>query len=384
MTPSALSVAADAAASQRDELERRLQRVLLLIHDRGVRGLVIYSDAGSSAGVRYLTGYRPFFGGSILVLRDDGERVLVNTFNWDAPRAKQLSGIDRVVSGFDSGGLVAGALDELALGSDARLGLAGSDIIPFALYSHLFGETRPVPASLDAPMEELRLIKSAWEQEMLRRAATVTDAAIDGAIAQAHAGMTEHELAAQLEYRMKRAGADGLAFPAAVASGPNTERPVSLPTDRRLQAGDLVMVDVGATWEGYAADITRTFVVGAASERQRELHGSVSAALRAAIDVVRPDTPANAVHVAAVEALAGDGVDQYFTHRVGHGIGLETSLERPDLQRDDVLLRPGMTFCVEPGVYIPGFGGVKIEDDLIVGDHGAEVISSTSRDLIEV
>ena len=144
------------------------------------------------------------------------------------------------------------------------------------------------------------------------------------------------------------------------------------------------MMDVGATWEGYAADVTRTFVVGAPSERQRDVYGAVAEALRTATGAVRPGVPANNLHHAAVDVLKRHGVDHYFTHRVGHGIGLETSLEAPDLQRDAMPLQEGMTFCVEPGVYIPGFGGVKIEDDIIVTADGADVISTSTRELVSV
>ena len=363
------------------ELNARLTRVTSLMKDRGLRGLLIYSDAGNAGNSRYLTNYRPFFGVALLVVRDDGEQILINTFNWDAPRARLASGIDRVESGFDTASLALAALKALGLGPEAPLGLVGSNLIPYQVHSAIFSARTQV-ADVQTSYERLRLLKSPFEQDMLRQAATITDQAISSAMAQAGVGVAEAELGALLEYQMKKAGADGLAFPASVASGPNTEKPVSLPTSRRLEPGDLVMVDVGATWEGYAADITRTFVVGEPTDRQREVYGAVTEALAAAKEAVEPGAPANGLHSAAVDVLAAHGLDRYFTHRVGHGIGLETSLEPPDLQRDAGLLEPGMTFCIEPGVYIPRFGGIKIEDDVIVTEAGAEVISNSSLELL--
>ena len=369
----------------RNELDARISRVTALMRDCGLRGLLIYSDAGNAGNVRYLTNYRPFFGVSLLLVRDDGEQILVNTFNWDAPRARLASGIKRVDSGFDTATLAVKALQTLGLATGDPIGIVGLNLIPHRLYCEIFeGGGRLAPSDLQADYELLRLIKTSFEQEMLREAARVTDGAIEAAMSQIQAGATEAEIAALVEYRMKKAGADGFAFPASVASGANTEKPVSLATSKRLERGDLVMMDVGATWEGYAADVTRTFVVGEPDDRQREIFNAVTQALNAATDAVVPGLPANELHRQAVDVLARHDLDRFFTHRVGHGIGLETSLEAPDLQRDDTPLQEGMTFCLEPGVYIPRFGGIKIEDDIIVGPTGPEVISKSTRELVSV
>ncbi|HEV3310810.1 MAG TPA: Xaa-Pro peptidase family protein [Chloroflexota bacterium] len=356
-----------------------------LLGRHGLDALIVYSDAGNAANVRYLTNHRPFFGPGLLVVRAGGSSVLINRFNWDAPRAKLESGLDSVLSGFATADLVRESLRNLAIASHGRLGLAGGDLIPHRLYCEVFGDRAGEDrVDITAEYEKLRLTKSEVEQQFLRAAAEITDAAIRALVAVTRRGTSERELAATLEYEMKRRGADGLAFPASVASGPNTEKPVSLPSDRRLEPGDLVMVDVGATYQGYCADITRTFVVGEPTARQREVHSAVSLALQAATGHVQPGVAASDLHRAAVQSLEESGLAQFFSHRVGHGIGLETSLEAPDLQRDGALLEPGMTFCLEPGVYIPGFGGIKIEDDIVVQPGGPEVISTSPRDLVVV
>jgi Xaa-Pro aminopeptidase len=144
------------------------------------------------------------------------------------------------------------------------------------------------------------------------------------------------------------------------------------------------MMDVGASWEGYCADVTRTFVVGTPSQRQREVYDVVALALREVTEMSRPGVRASQLHRHAVQVLEAHGLGHDLAHRVGHGIGLETSLEPPDLRRDELPLEPGMTFCLEPGVYLPGFGGIKIEDDVIVQEDGPEVISYARRDLVAV
>jgi Xaa-Pro aminopeptidase len=366
------------------ELDDRMERVMALMRAQELDGLVVYSDAGNAANVRYLTNYRPLFGVAIVVTTNSGAIALVNTFNWDAPRALLEREYDLVLSGFATGDFVHQVLRQLGIRS-RRLGLVGADIIPHRLYQAIFekGDDHG-PVDVSGDYQRLRLIKSPFELESLRSAASITDDAIRAMIPHAGPGVSERTLAAFLEHEMKRLGADGLAFPAAVASGPNTEKPVSLPTDRCLETGDLLMVDVGATFDGYAADVTRTFVVGPSSDRQSKVSEAVSAALEAATNVVAPGIPANRLHETAVATLEKHHLHSYFTHRVGHGIGLETSLEAPDLQWDDTLLEPDMTFCIEPGVYIPGFGGIKIEDDIIVTADGAEVISSLARELVSV
>ena len=372
------------AARFQTDLDDRRQRTGALMQEHGLRAMIVYSDAGNGGNVRYLTNYRPLFGPAVLVVRHDGELLLLITFNWDAPRARLASGIERVDTGFDMAGMLRRALQDFGIGTGDTVGLAGSGLIPYVLWRALTDNQRPEPVDMDRAFERLRLIKSPLEQDLLRQAAAATDQAIESALGEARPGMTELQLAASLEYHMKRAGADGLAFPASVASGPHTEKPVSLSSDRPFERCDLVMADVGASWEGYCADVTRTFVIGPPNQRQQEVYSAVALALQEVTEMSRPGVRASDLHQRAVQILEQHDLGHDLAHRVGHGIGLETSLEPPDLRRDDIPLEAGMTFCIEPGVYLPGFGGIKIEDDVIVQDHGPEVISRATRDLVAV
>jgi Xaa-Pro aminopeptidase len=367
----------------RGELPERLGRLRSIVERRGLDGLIVYGDAGHAGNVRYLTNYAPFFGPAVFVLDRGGESRLLVSFDWEIPRALQASGMDEIEAASDVPSLVGSALDTLGLTAGARLGLVGRDIIPYPIYMTLAARC-PEPTDVDEEFRELRIIKSPLEQEMLRRAAAATDAALEALPLRVRAGMTEIEVAAALDFEMRRAGAQGFAFSSAASSGSNTERPVNLPTGRRLEPGDFLMVDIGGVWEGYQADITRTFVVGGPTARQREVYDIVRRTLEATTAMSRPGVPMTDLHRKATVLLAEHDLAQFFTHRVGHGIGLETSLEPIDLRRDETELRPGMTFCIEPGVYIPGFGGVKIEDDVIVKEGEPEVISHASRELISI
>lgn len=369
--------------SIRNDLETRWERVHALLHDRGLPGLVIYGDASNVGNARYLTNYAPFFGPIVVIVPRDAPARMLITFDWEVERARLASGLDDIQAGYDIPGMARASLGELGFSPSEPFGLVGLNVIPHPVYMALTAG-RAEPVDLGREFRDLRLIKSPLEQEMLRRAAAATDAALQTLPGRVKEGMTEIEVAATIDWEMRKAGAQGFAFPSGVGAGPNTERTVNVPSDRRLQPGDFVMVDIGAMYEGYQADLTRTFVVGEPSPRQREVHAAVRETLEGTLALAQPGTPMADLHRHAVRMLSERDLARYFNHRVGHGIGLETSLEPIDLRQDETELRPGMTFCVEPGVYIPGFGGVKIEDDVIVTEGDPEIISHTTHELLSL
>jgi Xaa-Pro dipeptidase len=229
-------------------------------------------------------------------------------------------------------------------------------------------------------LRRFRLLKSAPELEKLSRAAEVTDA-VTARIAQAmRAGQTEIEVGMTLASLMGAEGAKP-AFEPIVQSGPNSAQPHLRPTGRRLQAADLVLLDFGAAWDGYRADTTRMAVVGEPDARQREMHGLVLDAHDAAIERVRPGVTAGEVDAAARQVIERGGQGAHFIHRVGHGLGLELH-EDPSLDPGSTqALEEGMVFTIEPGVYIPGWGGIRIEDDLLVERDGARLLTNADRSL---
>ncbi|MFQ5746366.1 MAG: M24 family metallopeptidase [Gemmatimonadota bacterium] len=234
------------------------------------------------------------------------------------------------------------------------------------------------------PVGTLRSVKERAEIRSMARAARLADGALAALLPEIRPGMTEREVAARLEYLLRLQGSDPVPFETIVASGPRTSLPHARPSARRIEAGDLLLLDFGASVHGYASDITRTFVVGPASDWQWELHAAVSKALEAALAVLRAGAPARDVDRAARTSLEADGLGDAFGHGTGHGIGLEVH-EVPGLNsRSDDVLREGNVVTVEPGAYLPGRGGVRIEDDVLVEAKGGRVLTHAARELLEL
>ncbi|HEX6548740.1 MAG TPA: Xaa-Pro peptidase family protein [Candidatus Dormibacteraeota bacterium] len=226
----------------------------------------------------------------------------------------------------------------------------------------------------------MRLHKSEDEVERLRRAAEATDRVTAAIIDWLHPGQTELEVAARLSALIGGEGCT-LSFESIVQAGPNSALPHLRPTGRRLQRGDLVLLDFGAAWQGYRADTTRMAVIGEPDARQVEVNQVVLQAHDAAIARVRAGVTTGQVDAAAREVIERAGLGDRFIHRVGHGLGLEAH-EAPSLDPgSELVLEPGMVITIEPGVYIPGWGGVRIEDDVVVDEGGARVLTSCDRSL---
>lgn len=231
-------------------------------------------------------------------------------------------------------------------------------------------------------VSSLRVRKDLAEVEAMRRAVRIAQQALEATLPLVRIGMTERELAAELTVQLLRAGsAPEMPFSPIVSAGPNSANPHASPTDRRLQPGDLLVVDWGATHDGYISDLTRTFAIGEVGEEERRIHRIVQEANAAGRSAVRPGVPCAAVDRAARAVIEQAGYGPYFTHRTGHGIGMEGH-EEPYMRGDnEQLLEVGMAYTVEPGIYLPGRNGVRIEDDMVVTADGAESLSDLPRDL---
>jgi Xaa-Pro aminopeptidase len=235
-------------------------------------------------------------------------------------------------------------------------------------------------------VQGLRAVKDDGEGAALQRACAIGDAALAGLLDDGglRAGRTEREVALDLEDRMRSLGADGPAFDTILAAGVHSAVPHHRPTSAVLQAGDLVKLDFGALVDGYHSDMTRTVVLGRATGWQRELHALVAQAQAAGRAALIPGTEVTAVDAAAREVVAGAGRGEEFVHGLGHGVGLEIH-EAPALSKTGSgALAAGMVVTVEPGVYLSGRGGVRIEDTLVVRDRAPELLTHTTRELLEV
>lgn len=227
----------------------------------------------------------------------------------------------------------------------------------------------------------LRMRKDPDELARMRAAVLIAERALLNTLPNVRAGLTEREVASELLVQTLRAGSDAdLPFAPIVASGPNGALPHANITERRLQAGDLVTLDWGAAKDGYVADLTRTFALGEVDPELKRIYDLAQAANAAGRAAARPGATCASVDAAARQAIAAGGYGEYFVHRVGHGLGLEGH-EDPSMHgQNQTVLEPGMTFTVEPGIYLPGKGGVRIEDDVVVTADGAESLSSLPRD----
>jgi Xaa-Pro aminopeptidase len=232
--------------------------------------------------------------------------------------------------------------------------------------------------------DDLRACKDSAEIAAIRRACAIADGAFAKMLQHVAVGVTERELARHLDSAMLAAGAEGLAFPSIVAGGPNSALPHAQPSERPLQAGEFLVVDFGAQVDGYCGDMTRTVCVGQASAAQRTLYATVAAIQRAAVAAVRAGASADQLAAAARDAVAAAGFGDYPSHSLGHGIGLQIH-EGPWLRvgSKDVL-QPGQVVTVEPGIYVPELGGVRIEDALVVEEGGHAVLTGTARELLEI
>jgi D-alanyl-D-alanine dipeptidase len=353
----------------RPELGARRQRAREIVSEAGCDvGLVFGCDRHGQA-FRYLTNFEPVLGDMWLLL-DDRERCFL-TFQWQIIEARAASGIEDWHGQFDPVPLVVEALRE---GGARRVGVAGLSRMPVPAFRALPGEV----VDLDAEFAALRRHKSPFEVELLRHACRLTDAMLDAARAQSRPGAVETEIAAALAGIPLAAGGDN-SFEPTVISGVDDPIPIRRSIPRPLERGDTVMVDVGATLQGYQGDATRTFVLGEPTREQQRGWDVVRRAYDAALELARPGVPCRELQRAATAVVEGAGFE--VAHRIGHGIGLATSYEWPSLDFEEAPLEPGMTICIEPGVFAPGVGNMKLEDDLVITDDGCELLTHADATL---
>ncbi len=239
-------------------------------------------------------------------------------------------------------------------------------------------------APVEALVEKLRAIKDSSEIDRIRDAARLGSEVMEEAIRLIKPGVTELEIAAEIGYRMRRKGASGESFEAIVAAGPRSALPHARPTARRIGKNELVVLDLGAILRHYCSDLTRTVYVGRAPSRVRAWYQAVLEAQKASRDALRSGVTAGVVDAAARGVLQRKGLGRYFVHSTGHGIGLEIH-EDPRIARGQKkILETGNVVTLEPGVYIEGVGGIRIEDDALVTARGAEILTTAGREFLEI
>ncbi|MCH8977914.1 MAG: aminopeptidase P family protein [Armatimonadetes bacterium] len=235
----------------------------------------------------------------------------------------------------------------------------------------------------DGTIVPLRMIKTDDEVDRIREACGITDACLEHLRRMMQPGVSEYDILLDLEFFIRRSGAE-VAFAPTVVSGPNSARPHGKATERKLERGDFLTLDLGARKNGYCSDITRTFVIGEADDRQREVYGEVLKAQLAAIEALVPGSAAKDVDSIARQVLDEKGLSQYFGHGLGHGLGRAVHDYGGLGQRSEDTIEVGQVWTVEPGVYIEGYGGVRIEDDVLVTASGPEILTHFPKELVEL
>lgn len=235
---------------------------------------------------------------------------------------------------------------------------------------------------LDEMISGLRAVKTPWEMEELKKAQNIAETSFKEFLPMIRVGIRERDLAAELDYRMRRNGAEGISFDTIVISGENTSKPHGVPGDRRLMKGDFITVDFGAVYNGYHSDTTRTVALGSITPEMEHVYNTVLKAQKTAAEAISPGMTAGEYDAVARKVIEEAGYGEYFGHGTGHGVGIEIH-ERPFAGRDsEGILRAGNVVSCEPGIYLPGRFGVRIEDTLIVTESGAETLCSLPKELI--
>lgn len=357
-----------------DEFQRRRQRVVSELSARKLDALLV----AFSPNLRYLTGFTGSNGNLLLT----SDRAILFTDPRYQIQAAQETGCQLKVA---KGPLV---MDVIAAVKRLRLHRIGYE--PPRMACDLFESLNarlPMKASLvpvSGWIEQLRTVKSAAEMERIRRSVETNSRAFEQTVKRVHRGMKEQDLAAELEYRMRRLGAEKPAFETIVAGGARGALPHAQPTAARLQPGSLIVVDMGAFQDGYASDMTRMLFLGTPSAKVKRTYRAVLEAQLAAIDGVRAGVSTAHVDGLARKVLRGYGLDKAFVHSTGHGLGLEIH-EPPRIgKRDKSRLETGMAVTIEPGVYLEGFGGIRIEDTIEVTPTGCKILTPTSKDLLTI
>lgn len=270
-------------------------------------------------------------------------------------------------------------LSEARVGVEPRrLRVLEMDLLETAAPGALFLNAQQTLASL-------RMFKDGSEVSAMRQAVQVAQQALTAALESFRPGMSERQLAAELTLQILRAGSDPeLPFSPIVASGPNSANPHAIPSEREIKPGDLLIVDWGASVDGYFSDLTRTLSVGEIHPDLQNVAHQVVEANTTARAAARPGISAGEVDAAARRVIEHSGFGQFFIHRTGHGLGLETHEEPYITASSSLILQPGMTFTIEPGIYLPGRGGARVEDNILITESGCESFSDLPRELIHL
>ncbi|MBO4562092.1 MAG: aminopeptidase P family protein [Clostridia bacterium] len=353
-------------------LVERCEKLMKVLREAGLDGALITSGTN----IRYFSN---FTSDEAVLIVTENRRVLLTDFRYTI-QAKEQCGTEIEVKETSR----AIATDEIA----AVLNEVGAKKCAFEdgyLTVRAFNSYKELPVEL-VPMtpeiDRCRLVKNEYEIECMAKAQSIADEAFAELLTVIHAGMTEKEVANELDHLLRRHGAEENSFDTIVGSGPNGALCHALPGPRKLQEGDLVVIDFGAKYNGYCSDMTRTIAIGEPSDELKKIYDIVRRAQQAALDALRPNMSAQELDAIARDVITAEGYGPCFGHSLGHGFGLDIHEAPYASTRSKDTLVPGSTITVEPGIYVEGLGGVRIEDDCVLTEDGYLDLAHTAKDLI--
>ncbi|WP_317891248.1 M24 family metallopeptidase [Paenibacillus oceani] len=350
----------------------RLARLRALMQERRLEALFVTG----SHNRHYLSG---FTGSSGYLLITADKAYLLTDFRYMTQAADQAKGFEIVEHAPKVGETVRQLLDSLRI---QEVGFEQQHVTyaSYTVYAADLGPIKLVPA--EPLVELLRMVKDQSELAVMQEAAELADKTFEHVLTTLKPGITENDVALTIEFYMRQHGAASVSFETIVASGERSALPHGKASGRVLRSGEFVKMDFGAYYKGYCSDITRTVMLGKPTEKHRELYDIVLEAQMHTLEHIRPGMTGKAADALARDVIRKCGYGDHFGHGTGHGLGMEVH-EAPRLSMlSDTVLKPGMTVTVEPGIYLPGFGGVRIEDDVVVTDSGVRRLTQSTKDFI--
>ncbi len=356
-------------------MNNRVQQIIKALSDYNVDAILIQKAVNRK--------YLSYFTGSTATLYISSSRqCLLTDFRYIEQATLQCP--DFTIIDITQTGVLEGLQQLLLEDHIERLGFESQEVTyaQYQEYIQKLSIKELIP--IENMVEDLRIIKDEVEISHIRKAAQIADAAFTHIIPFLIPGATEIQIALELEFYMRNNGAKELSFNTIAASGTNSSLPHAVPTHKPLSSGDFLTLDFGCVYEGYCSDMTRTVVIGKASEKQKEIYHTVLLAQQKSLESICAGKTGKQIDKVARDLIIQKGYGSYFGHGLGHGVGLLVH-EEPRLSlTGEKILQPGMIVTVEPGIYVPGLGGVRIEDLVVVTAHGAEVLSHTSKELLEL
>ncbi len=353
------------------ELKSRRRKFWNMVQESGCDIGLVYSSREYPEPFRYLTNFSPVLGDMWGLLSGADEMTCVLNFHWELNEARQVSGLADWQGYFDPFPFLFEKLAEL---KPARIAVLGMERIPWKVYTWLCHRLGAELVSVDEQLNLLRRVKTPLEIQMLCEAVRVTDLAFTEVQPLLRPGANEVEIAAAISYTFHKNSCVDSFIPGVIGGiDPDSSVIARKARSRPLELGDTIMIDIGAAYQGYMADVARTYVLGEPSQLQLHVWDTVRRAHEAVIKLCKPGTPCISLHRASQSIIEKAGYT--LDHRIGHGFGLATSFEWPNLISETAELQPGNTLALEPAIYKAGAGAMKIEDCVLITETGCEVLS---------